>query len=202
MTTQVTIGVRRKVTIAFAAACMAIVAFTAAVIEFQHHGIDLGAQVEARNMAKSVAAAAARGDEDLQRYVDEFQALYGRDITIVDTRKIGIADADPVQLGRVFTGDPADELGKTLSDGQARLFVEHSLQHPEGAKQIILPVYHEGRHQPPVVGAVILEYTQIYDELAEATAWQIYSVAGAGALCTLLVAFLGSRLGDSLSRRV
>jgi len=58
-------GIRRKITLAFAAACVTIVAFTAVVIQFQLDGVDRGARLEAGNLAKMVAYSAL-DDEHLQ----------------------------------------------------------------------------------------------------------------------------------------
>ncbi len=187
---------------AFAAACAAIAAFTVIVIQFQLGAVDRGAQVEARNLARSVAYSAALGSEHLQQYVEGLHHLYGRDIVIVDAQKRGLADADPTELGHVFDHDSANEVGGTIKDGQVRSFVERNSNHPDGAKQITVPLYQGGDVHAPIVGAVILEYTQIYAELLDATVWQIYSVGGVGLLCVLLVGLLGVKLGNSLLHRL
>jgi diguanylate cyclase (GGDEF)-like protein len=93
-------------------------------------------------------------------------------------------------------------VGRTIRDGQIRLFIERSPNHPEGAKQITVPRHRGGDVHAPVVGAVILEYTQIYDELLQATAWQIYAVGGAGLVCTGVIALLGVKLAKTLLRRL
>ena len=203
-------GIRRKITIAFAAACVAVIAFTAGVIQFQLGAIDRGAQVEARNLARAVAYDAALSDgqheaaagERLQRYVEGLHRLYGRDIVIVDGQKRGLADADATEIGQVFDHDPGDEVGRTIKDGEIRQFVERNSNHPEGAKQIVVPRHKGGEVRAPVVGAVILEYTQIYQELLDAAAWQIYSVGGGGLFCAVLVGLLGVKLHSSLMRRL
>ena len=203
-------GIRRKITIAFAAACVAVIAFTAGVIQFQLGAIDRGAQVEARDLARVVAYEAALDNghheagssEHLQRYIEGLHRLYGRDIVIVDARKRGIADVIATEIGQVFDHDQGDEVGRTIKDGKVRQFVEHSPSYPEGAKQITVPRHQGGDLHAPIVGAVILEYTQIYQELLDATAWQIYSVGGAGLFCAVLVGLLGVKLHSSLMRRL
>ena len=202
MSIQAASGVRRKITMAFAAACVVIIAFTMVVIRFQLSAVDRGAQVEARDLARSVAYGAELGNEHLQQYVEGLHALYGRDIVIVDTRKRGLADADPAEIGLVFNHDPANEVGQTIQDGRTRLFVERNDNHPEGAMQITVPLHQGADARGVIVGAVILEYTQIYQELWDATAWQIDAVGAAGLLCAVLVGLLGVKLNGSLSRRL
>ena len=202
MPVQATSGIRRRITAVFAAACAAVIAFTAVVIQFQLDAIDRGAQVEARDLARSVAYGAELGDEHLQQYVEGLRALYQRDIVIVDAHKRGIADADAAEIGEVFNNDLANEVGQTIQDGLPRLFVERNDKHPAGAKQITVPL-HQGVHgRGVIVGAVILEYTQIYQELWEAAAWQIYAVGAAGLLCAVLVGLLGVKLYETLSKRL
>ena len=202
MSVQAASGIRRKITAAFVAACVVIVAFTMIVIRFQLAAVDRGAQVEARDLARSVAYGAELGNEHLQQYVEGLHALYGRDIVIVDARKRGVADADPAEVGLVFSHDPGDEVGQTIRDGQTRQFVERNDVHPGGAKQVTVPLHQGPGARGVIVGAVILEYTQIYQELWDATAWQVYAVGAAGLLCTVLVGLLGVKLNDSLSKRL
>ena len=64
------IHMRQRITIAFTAAGAAIIAFTIVVIQFQLGAVDRGAQVEARDLARSVAYGAALGNEHLQQYVE------------------------------------------------------------------------------------------------------------------------------------
>ena len=94
-------GIRRKITLAFAAACVVIVASTAVVIQFQLNGVDRGARLEARNLARLVAYSAL-DDEHLQQYVQGLHELYRRDVVIVDAQKRTVADAIPSEVGEVF----------------------------------------------------------------------------------------------------
>ena len=194
-------GIRRKITMAFSAACAAIIVFAMVVIQFQLGGVDRGAQLEARNLARMVAFSALDG-EHLQAYITGLHELYRRDVVVVDAQKNTIADANLSEVGEIFTGDPANEVGHTIRDGQNRLFVERNSEHPDGAKHITVPLYQHAGASAPIVGAVVLEYTQIYQELLDATTWQIYAVGGTGLLCVLLVGLLGVKLNSSLSRRL
>ena len=201
MPIHATIGIRRKITTAFSVACLAIVAFTVVVIQFQLRAIDRGAQAEARDLARSVAYSASLGNEHLQQYVEGLRELYARDIVVVDANKRGIADADVDEIGQVFDHDTANEVGLTIQDGQTRSFVERDSSHPDGVKQVTVPLYQVAGVKGVIVGAVILEYTQMYQELWMAAAWQIYAVGAGGLLCAVLVGLLGAKLHDSLSKR-
>jgi diguanylate cyclase (GGDEF)-like protein len=195
-------GVRRKITVAFAAACVVVIASTAVVIRFQLGDVELGAQAEARDLARSIAYGAALGNDHLQQYVEGLREVYQRDFAIVDAHKLTVADADRAEIGDTFTGDPDDEVGKTIKDGQVRVFIERNSSHPEGIKQTTVPIYKGNGVKGPITGAVILEYTQIYEKLLDRVAWQIYSAAGAGLLWAVLVAFLGVKLKASVLLRM
>jgi diguanylate cyclase (GGDEF)-like protein len=202
MPIRAAIRMRQRITVAFAAACAAVIAFTIVVIQFQIGAVDRGAQVEARDLARSVAYGTALSSEHLQQYVEGLYKLYKRDIVIVDAQKRVLADADSEAIGQVFDHDLANEVGKTIDDGEVRLFVGRNSHHRDGTKQVAVPRYQSWHVQGPIVGAVVLEYTQIYSELMDATAWQIYSVGGAGLFCVVLVGFLGVKLHGSLSKRL
>lgn len=124
MPIRASIRVRQKIAMAFTAACATIIAFTVIVIQFQLGAVDRGAQVEARDLARSVAYGAGLGSEHLQNYVEDLRNLYRREIVIVDALKRGLANADPEEIGQVFDQDPANEVGRTIEDGQVRLFIE------------------------------------------------------------------------------
>ena len=206
MTTQAGIGIRRKITMTFAAACTAVIVFTMVVIQFQLSVVDRGAQAEARDLARSVAYSVALDNGHLQQYIEGLHEIYRRDIVVVNGRKQTVADADETEIGDTFIGDSANEVGKTIQDGQVRVFIEHGGVRPGvqpgGVKQTTVPLYQGTGAHGPIIGAVILEYTQIYKELLEASAWQIYLVGVVGLLCTVLVGFLGVKLNESLSKRL
>jgi len=203
MPVQAANGMRRKISAVFALACIAIVVFATTVIRLQLDAVDRGAEVEARDLARSVAYGAELGNEHLQQYVEGLRALYGRDIVIVDARKRGLADADLVEIGKVFTHDRANEVSQTIEDGQTRAFVEPpDATHPVGALQLTVPLHQGVAAGSAIVGAVILEYTQIHQELWNEMAWQVYAVGAAGLLCTLIVGLLGVKLNGLVSRRL
>ena len=112
MTTQAGVGIRRKITMTFAAACTAVIVFTVVVIQFQLSVVDRGAQAEARDLARSVAYSVALDNGHLQQYIEGLHEIYRRDIVVVNGRKQTVADADETEIGDTFIGDSANEVGK------------------------------------------------------------------------------------------
>ena len=197
-----TLGVRQKILLAFGAACMTVVIFTGVVTELQLVSIERSARLEARNLAMSMAYAAASRLGTLQQYIEGLDGIYKRDIFVVDTHKKTIADVVPSEIGEPYADDPDNEVGRTIADGQVRMFVEKSGQHPGSAKQIVVPIHQGGRAGAPIVGAVVLEYSNIQDELLRDSLTQIYVVAGAGLLCVVLIGVCGNGLGVSILNRL
>jgi len=195
-------SVRIKIALTFLGAALAIAAFTFGVIRFQLQAVEDGAQLEAHNLARSVAYGATSATQDLQRYVQGLDDLYRRDIVIVDLAQRGIADAHVADLGRPYTRDEEDEVGRTIADGRPRTFIEKSARHPTGAREIAVPTHLGGDPKAPITGAVILEYTDIHAQLRDAMMSQVNAIAATGIVCVALVGLFGLRLANSISRRL
>ncbi|MDB5826455.1 MAG: diguanylate cyclase [Variovorax sp.] len=189
--------VRRRIQAATLAAFVFMLVYTCSVIYVQLQSIERGAQTEARNLARAVAyGTALTGDP--QGYVQGLDELYKRDIVIVDTRKKGLADADPDEVGMTYDHDSGNEVGLTILDGKARTFVEQNERHPEGLTQMVVPAFSQGMAVGAPTGAVILEYTGIRQELLDAALAHIYLVGVAGVLCALATIILGFQLGNAV----
>lgn len=63
--------------------------------------------------------------------------------------------------------DPHGILARTMKDGVPRTFIEVSTDYPHGIKQIVFPL----SRNDTVMGALVLEYTPIYDAVAR-LAWR------------------------------
>jgi diguanylate cyclase (GGDEF)-like protein len=99
-----------------------------------------------------------------------------------------------------FDHDPGDEVGKTIADGKTRTFVEENALHPEGARQIVVPLSDDATDvDKPNLGAVILEYTKIHNELLAAEQTQIYLVVVSGLLAVLVVTGFALRVAHRIS---
>jgi PAS domain S-box-containing protein len=101
---------------------------------------------------------------DLQEHVLRLKDLQQRDIVIVDLNKKIIADAVPEEVGMVFGHDADNEVGRTLQDGRRRTFIETSAAYPKGIRQVVLPLDNKSEKR---VGAVILEYTPLYNAIQQ-----------------------------------
>gem|GEM_PF-734002 len=98
----------------------------------------------------------------LQSYVENLRSIEQRDIGITDTHKQMLADADADQVGTLVDFDRGNEVGQTLQDGDTRTFVEIGADTPtEGIEQLVVPI----KEGSQIVGAVIVEYTPLFDEL-------------------------------------
>ncbi|MBI4762805.1 MAG: diguanylate cyclase [Chloroflexota bacterium] len=141
------------------------------------------AVTEAENLADVIALAIGREEEQaktpplltdpiaLQDFVADFAQIEthkgekGHDIVVVNKRKQVLADTIATNVGEIFDHDPGNEVGKTIADGNPRIFVETSIDYPGGISQLVVPLKLENGE---IVGAVILEYTPLYQErLAE-----------------------------------
>lgn len=196
-------GLRRRIASAFALTVAAVAAFTIGIIQLQMVAVDRAAQLEARSLGRSVAYGAAVDRAHLQQHVDALHAdTHSRDIVVVDIDKRGLADADHAEVGHVFDHDPGDEVGLTLRDGKPRTFVETNERHPEGALQMVVPVHRSGGADGEIVGAAIVEYTGIRQELLDDVVWAMYLAGGAGLICIVLVGLFGAGLAASVVGRI
>ena len=132
---------------------------------------------------------------ELQANVEQFKIIQNRNLVIVDMRKRIIADAMPREIGRLFSHDKNNEVGQTLRDGLVRIFTEKSEAYPKGIKQVVLPIDLVGGER---IGAVVLEYTHLYDEIMQRTreAEKKFLLFYTGALLLSLV------LGYFMSRHI
>jgi len=166
-------------------------------IQEQLDTADTAAKLEAEHMAGALAYSSAddvvnRDDKALQDYVDGLHQIYKRDITIVDLKKVGIADSDAGDVGNLYQHDQNNEVGQTLKDGRPRHFTEVSPLFPSGTREIVVPIRKEqARGDSPIIGAVIMEYSPIYYELLGIAKAKIVVIGLAAAVCVVL-AMLGS----------
>jgi len=201
------VGIRLKLSLAFTAVSLVIAGFVIGAINMQLETIERAALLEAEQFAKVVAYAsiedALNKPEYLQSYVDGLHALHGRDLVFVDFNKKGIADADKGEIGAVFKHDPGDEVGQTIRDGRIRTFIERNELHPQGARQIVVPLRKsQSNSDSEIVGAAIVEYTHIYDELLAAVRKDLYLLGAFGIGCVLLSMVFGLRIAAKMARRL
>ena len=188
-------SIRWKLATAFIAVACFVAAFVGVALAIHFDMVERAAQLEAGHVAELIADAAVENNIStprLQEYVARLNSIRKRDVTIVDAGKKGLADANPNEVGKSYSDDPGNEVGKTISDGQTRTFVEKNYLHPDGTEQIVVPLRHSAStSSKPAIGAVILEYSAIREELFAAEREALYLITAAGIVVVLLVTLFG-----------
>ena len=125
------------------------------------------AEMQAQAAAREISLAMVQVVEDhpptrmyqdpasLQSYVTAASATDGCDLVVTDRQGRVLADTKPGEVGPVYGHDPADEVDKTIADGQPRVFSE-SRGENAALSQAVVPLR---TAQGEIVGAVIREYT-------------------------------------------
>ncbi|BCJ41409.1 hypothetical protein GCM10010168_55920 [Actinoplanes ianthinogenes] len=134
----------------------------------------------------------------LQQYLKRLRETQHRTVIAVDYAKYVIGDTDPDNVGLVYTHDKG-EVARSIRENKSLVFVEKSPSHPEGIRQVVVPMI--GRNGD-VIGAVIVEYTPLYQQMmsgARDAQTILFITAG---IAFVLVLLLGSVLATSLTRRI
>ena len=198
-------SIRIKLLAALSAALLLVIALliTAITIEFSmmHHA----ASLEAQHIADSISTSGFEDENHgtLQKSVEQIGRTLSRDVVVVDKEKRGIADADVTEVGDIFMHDPGNEVAMTIADGQVRIFEEKNDHHPAGIKQIVVPLREDAADvNSPIIGAVILEYTQLYESLLAQEKFTLVPMFATGAGSILLILVFGCRFAVNLARRL
>ncbi|MEV6306873.1 EAL domain-containing protein [Actinoplanes sp. NPDC051861] len=135
----------------------------------------------------------------LDNYLQRMHTTQHRDVVVVDTGKFILGDVITENVGRTFDHDTGNEIALTIADGKPRLFVETSEDYPDGIKQVVVQMRSTGN---VTIGAVILEYTPLYNQMMAGARQAQRVILSTAAFATLLVLLLGSVLAGSLTRRI
>ncbi|XVV10315.1 putative bifunctional diguanylate cyclase/phosphodiesterase [Actinoplanes sp. CA-131856] len=159
------------------------------------------AEQVARGVAKDIAygltaemAPLYEQPEMLAAYIARLHELQARDIVVVDTGRRILADAWPANVGGTYDGDPGGEIARTIADHRARAFMETGR-----VRQVVVPIIDD---EDVTLGAVVLEYTPLYEQMKAATAYTEQLIVVAGAVCIGLILLLGILTGESITRRI
>jgi PAS domain S-box-containing protein len=159
---------------------------------------------EAQQVALSIAASIThepphrqhpslyQDNKYLQDYVSQQHILHQRDLEVLNLNKEIIAEAVPDDIGKIFTHDELNEVGRTLKDGITRTFIEVSEAYPQGVKQIVVPLKTKNN---AIIGALLYEYSPIYQEmvsLAHAAVRDVLTATLFGLALTIGLGFLFS----------
>ncbi|MEH2064467.1 MAG: ATP-binding protein [Nostoc sp.] len=134
--------------------------------------------------------------EEVQSFTEKLHNLQKRDIVVVDIKKHILADAVPENIGTTFDHDRNNEVSKTIQDGVSRYFIEKSRDYPQGIKLVAIPLKLEEKQ---IVGAIILEYTPIYQEALAAAQSTTIAIAITSLTCIILALVLGSLISQSIA---
>ncbi|BCY13581.1 diguanylate cyclase domain-containing protein [Actinoplanes sp. L3-i22] len=132
-------------------------------------------------------------------YLKRLHDSQHRSVVAVDYEKYIIGDADPDNVGTKYTHDRGAEVTKTIADGKSRVFVETSPDHPEGIKQVVVPMIGSAQ---TVLGAVIVEYTPLYQQMMNGARDAQTVLFISAAIAFVLVLLLGYLLASSVTRRI
>ena len=198
------LSVRAKIVATFFVVAGFVTIFAGIAIRVQVQTVELAAMLDGVHVAELVASASVKNGQvrpDLQEYVARLNSLSHRDVSIVDINKRGIADANPSEIGQIYHDDHDNEVGKVIKDGQIRSFIETNFTHPHGAYQIVVPLRRDASMtSQPAIGAVILEYTAMREDLLAAGSKNLYLISGAGLAVVLLVTFFGLGIAKRITQ--
>ena len=156
---------------------------------------------EARDVARLVGFLLLPGSnkfsESAQQIVTKLHQTQGRDVVLLDSNQVVLADFVPSRVGKPFADNPSDEVGATIRDRQVRSFVAFGKDYPAESKRIVVPVEGESGQ---VLGAVILGYTPLYDEWMRLTSPTSGQLIWAGFGCLAVAVLLALYVGGSVAR--
>ncbi|MEU4688674.1 EAL domain-containing protein [Actinoplanes sp. NPDC023714] len=135
----------------------------------------------------------------LDNYLQRMHETQRRDLVVVDSGKYILGDVVPENIGTTFDHDPGNEVGKTIADGVPRVFVEVSEDYPDGIKQVVVPMRSAVGAS---LGAVVLEYTPLYDQMMAGARQAQTIMLTASAIAILLVLVVGFGVAGSVTRRI
>ncbi len=123
--------------------------------------IDIATTIEQSISVELKGSSLHSDSNQLQNYVARLADTTKRDIAVVNTNKIILADiAEEVgEIGKEFIHDKG-EIKQTMQDGTPRVFREISTDVPRGVHLVVVPLYHrtEDKVSDNIIGAVVISY--------------------------------------------
>ena len=134
--------------------------------------------------------------QEFQHHIEQYKELQPRDIVIIDKQMQIVADTIVSEVGKTFTEDQNGEVRQTLQDGKIRFFVEQNESYPLGIKQLVIPFDSVDGER---IGAIVMEYTPLYNELMAGIKGEAQKFLLFFALALLLALVVGYSLSASIS---
>jgi diguanylate cyclase (GGDEF)-like protein/PAS domain S-box-containing protein len=193
-------SLRLKMILWFAAIVVMVGTLGAVAVNRQRAAAEVLALTDAKHLAASLGAGITFEHDSqnypslfhrpyaLQNYVELLHTVYHRDLEIVNSNKIIIADVIREDIGKKLTADKNNEVGQTLKDGIVRSYTEVSEEYPHGIKLVAAPLRN---NVGEIIGAIIFEYTTIINELAGLTRSTVIQIILATLFCLVLAATIG-----------
>ena len=192
-------GIQRRLLGLVAMACAAVALITAAALTVQWNALEQAAQVEARNLALSLAQTMSASRSHTLHFLPGSHGVDQRDIFVLDRERRTLASVVPAEVGTVYVDDKSTAIDQVLRDGLPRNFTETSAQHPDGARFVAVPVRASAAPQAPITGVLALESSRLAGQLIADNASRLYAIALTGLALLLGVAVVGTRLARRLA---
>jgi HAMP domain-containing protein len=173
-------------------------AIALAVKDAEHVAASIAASI-VHEPTKATYPAIYKDPIALQDYIAKLHEVDKRDLEVIGLDRKIIADAITTDIGRVYHYDTKNEVDKTMHDAQSRTFVEVSKDYPLGIKQIVVPLKTEKNE---IVGALLLEYTPIYNEMVGFAYKVIWQMVFASLICLFLSLGFGFFFARSISNPI
>ena len=193
-------NIKSKILWAFVAMALLMVFGAALSVNRHYASAKVAAMKEATDVARVLGFLISEEEgfsASAQKIAQELHRTQGRDVVILDPQQRIVADADPSEIGTTFQGDSSDEVGATLRDRKIRAFVEGGTRHPDGIDQVVVPVESDSGK---LIGAVVLEYTPLYQELMSLTQANLLQVILAALIGVCAAALVARYLGRSIAK--
>jgi len=136
--------------------------------------------------------------KSLQKLIDYVHQTQDRDLEVVDANGKIIADADVSDVGKLLEGALLEQAKSTMADGVVRNYLQvkdtvadSGVVVAKTLKQIIVP-FNTDDHR--IVGALIFEYTPIFDKLTAALYGPKKFVFFSGVIGFVVLLIVGAQL--------
>lgn len=193
------VGARLAIAFVVVAALLPLIGLLAE--RHQRLAVARDADIQAQRLAGVIAHEVATGVEEgraldhprLQRQLDELRRHVGGDVEILDLRRDVVAHTMPAALARRLVADPEGRIAATLRDGEVRTISVGADVAGEAVKLAVVPIRGPEQH---IMGALLLDYTDLHAQLLKGSAPIRRSTIGAGLAgmaLSLALAYLLSR---------
>lgn len=134
--------------------------------------------------------------DKLQKYVTLLHRVQQRDISVVNRQKLILADAVPQEVNTFTNNDRKHEIDQTIQDGKTRIFWQRGPNHTQGIQLVVIPLKKQDNQ---IYGAVILEWSSLYNESINRTTpiTIILTITSLG--CVVLALIIGWLISRSIA---